>query len=247
MRVLPLLVFAGCSLAFGQAPGAAADCGADGTVVNALTGAPVPRASVSLRETVDVGSMTGADGKWAMKGVTCGPVQFTAWRAGFITGVYGSSGLISDISEEAVFLAPGSVTHGLRFLLFPESAISGTVADEFGVGLPGSVEALQLEVNGGRRELMHVGSATADSSGSYHIGGLRAGSYLVCAGAEQTTYPTEGGKPLVYSKRCYPGPPAGSATSTIAIGPGEERRIDLNLTSVATINVQGDIGGVPQG
>src|SRR5437868_13465950 len=154
MRLLAVLVFACCGAAFGQAQ-SAANCSADGIVINAVTKAPVPHTRVSLRSQGSVGAITGADGKWALSGMACGPHQFTAFLPGFITGIYGSRGLLSDPgSEEAVFLDPGSPTHDLRFQLLPESSIEGSILDEFGSGFNAAqVDLLLSEVNDVRRLL----------------------------------------------------------------------------------------------
>jgi hypothetical protein len=126
MRVVYIAVLVGCGFV-GRARGAA-DCKADGTVVNALTGAPIPNARVTLRTPGESGSVAGPDGKWQLAGISCGVVQFTAFRAGFITGIYGSHGPVSDPrSEEAVLVESGSVTHGLEIQLFPGSVIVGNV------------------------------------------------------------------------------------------------------------------------
>jgi Carboxypeptidase regulatory-like domain len=248
MRLLPVLVFVCCGAAFGQAH-SAPGCSADGTVVNAVTGAPVPHARVTLRASASVGAITEADGKWALAGMACGPVQFTAFLPGFVTGIYGGRGLLSDPgSEEAVFLDPGSPAHDLRFQLLPESSIEGSVLDEFGSGLNAArVVAFRSEVNEGRRVLQDAIWVQTDSLGRYRIGGLRPGRYLACSGAEQPTYPAGGGKPLEYSNRCYPGTSASSAASTITLGAGAALRVDFNLTPIRTIDVRGDIRGLPSG
>jgi hypothetical protein len=86
LRSLPTIIhFSARSLALGQAP--AADCGADGSVVNAVTGQPFPGAGVFLEFPTMVGTIARADGKWALTGLACTAVQFKAYRAGFITGL----------------------------------------------------------------------------------------------------------------------------------------------------------------
>jgi hypothetical protein len=230
----------------GRAPGAT-DCQVDGTVVNALTGAPIPHARVTEQRPGDAGSITGSDGKWELAGVPCGVVQFMAYHPGFISGIYGSRGPVSDPhSEEGVLLEPGSVTHGLQIQLFPESLVVGNVLDEFGDGIIGAqVDLLQSEVREGSRKLMMAVSATTDSAGHYRIGGLRPGSYLACAKTERYTYPPGGGKPQAYSERCYPGESASGAASTLALQAGAALQVDFSLAPVTTVRIRGDVRGLP--
>jgi hypothetical protein len=247
MRLLQVLFFACCGLAFGQAD-KAEDCSADGVVTNAVTGAPVPHARVTQQAPGSFGAITGADGKWALGGAACGAHQFTAFHPGFITGIYSGRGLLYDPgSEDAVFLESGSPAHDLQFQLLPESSIEGRVLDEFGSGLNAAqVDVLLSDVNEGRRVLRTTMSATTDSLGHYRIGGLRPGGYLACVRAAQPTYPAGGGRPLGYSERCYPGASVSTAASTVTLAAGAALQVDFNLTPVRTIEIRGDIHGLPQ-
>jgi hypothetical protein len=248
MRALPVLVLACCGLAFGQAH-KAEDCSADGVVTNAVTGAPIPHARVTQRFSGGTGAITEADGKWAVAGMACGAHQFTAFHPGFITGIYGSRGPLSDPgSEEAVFLDPGSPAHDLQFQLLPESSIEGTVFDEFGSGFSAAqVLVFRSEVNEGHRILQGAALIQTDSLGHYRIGELPPGHYLACVRAAQFTYPAGGGRPLAYSERCYPGGSAADGAGTLTLGAGAALQVDFNLTPVRTIDIQGDIRGLPQG
>jgi hypothetical protein len=252
VRLLPVLVFACCGVAFGQAHNEAGDCSADGSVINGVTGALVPHARVAQRPSGSVGAITGADGKWALSGTYCGPVQFTASHPGFISGIYGRRGIVSDPgSQEAVLLEPGSITHDLQIQLLPESSIEGSVVDEFGSGLnKAQVTLFRSEVNLGRRVLQHAASGQTDSLGHYRIGDLRAGQYLACASVGQYTYPVGGGKALAYSERCYPGAYPGAsasgAASTITLGAAAALQVDFNMTPIRIIDIRGEIRGLPQ-
>src|SRR4051794_2454332 len=58
------------------------DCSADGTVVNSISGEPVPRARVNFANGVAV--TADAAGRFQATGILCGPLFVTAAKAGFL-------------------------------------------------------------------------------------------------------------------------------------------------------------------
>src|SRR5437763_817587 len=71
-----------------QAAPPAMDCAASGTVVNAITGEPIPRAMVTMGAALGIGAAVGAatdaNGKWTIANTACGLRVPTAARPGFL-------------------------------------------------------------------------------------------------------------------------------------------------------------------
>ncbi len=66
---------------------AAADCAADGSVTDAVTGEPIPRARVTLNNSAGQrATLTDNAGHFFFTGAACGRSQFMATRPGFLPG-----------------------------------------------------------------------------------------------------------------------------------------------------------------
>ena len=172
------------------------DCAADGTVVNSLTGQPLPRASVTPNSTDGSGASTDAEGKWKISKLTCGSVVFTAEKGGYIQNSYGRSPSVPAGfgAVKPVMLTSGSAAHGLKIELMQESVVTGKVLDDTGDPAAGAqVRAVLSVVQNGRRTTRNSGSGNTDGTGTYRMGGLTAGRYFFCATSRQVRYPVGGG------------------------------------------------------
>src|SRR5580658_9971256 len=58
-----------------------------GTVTNSVTGAPVPRAHVTLRGRHNFGALTDGEGKFSITGIAPGGYSYKAERVGFTSEV----------------------------------------------------------------------------------------------------------------------------------------------------------------
>src|SRR5579863_8985790 len=89
------------------------DCAVDGSVVNSITGEPMPRTRVSLMSPASGGasSTSSADssGKWSLSGVACGTAQVFVARPGFLMQARRSLNLVS-----------GSPVHDVKIELIPQ-------------------------------------------------------------------------------------------------------------------------------
>src|ERR1700728_365071 len=98
-------------------PPPATDCAASGTVVNAMTGEPIPRATVSLAGFDAAGSATDATGHLSISNTSCtNNRQVNA----------------SGSRPTTVILVSGSPVSGVKISLMPESSIAGKVQDPDG-------------------------------------------------------------------------------------------------------------------
>src|SRR5882757_1777260 len=70
------------------------DCAADGSVVDAMTGRPLARATVTLNSSEGKGATTDATGQWSIANITCGNVTPSAEKSGYMRNSYGRSPLL---------------------------------------------------------------------------------------------------------------------------------------------------------
>ncbi len=226
-----------------QAPPPATDCAASGTVVNGMTGEPIPKAMVSMGGADGAGSATDALGRWSMTNVTCGTRFVTATRIGFISGNNAQAG---PNSRSRIQLVSGTPVTSVKVALMPEASVTGRVLDVDGDPVEQvQIQLMRVVVQNGRRELNQMGGAAADSQGNFRIGGLQPGRYIVCASSRMVTYPVGGGAGMVYGESCFPGGPASGMSGAMPVEAGREVRTSFTLVPVRGAHVRGSVAGVP--
>lgn len=222
------------------------DCSADGTVVNATSGEPVPRARVSLLTTANQSTvLTDSGGRFRMDHISCGSIQFFARRIGFLENVSGPGGLAAQ--RKAVTLEPGGAAHDVRIALTPQAVITGIVTDDQGDPVSGAQVALfSSRVLQGRRTFQQTGQGGSNDLGEYRISGLAAGKYVVCA------HPNQAGGLLaltdgaITGDKCFPGPLEVGSTTTFELAAGRDIRINLALPLIPSVHVRGVVTGLPK-
>jgi hypothetical protein len=229
-----------------QQPEPPSDCAADGTVVNSLTGQPLPHANVTPSSNDGSGTSTDATGKWTISNLTCGSVFFRAEKGGYIQNSYGSVPAFGGVVKRLI-LTSGSAAHSLKIELMPESVVTGKVRDDVGDPAAGAqVRAVISIMQNGRRTWVNSAAGNTDSTGTYRLGGLTAGRYFLCATSRQVRYPVGGGNPAIYGENCFPGPITGGAGSGLQIEGGQDMHADFTLSQVTGVHVRGTLAGMPQ-
>ncbi len=222
------------------------DCSADGTVVNAITGAPVPRARVSLLSAgAQTTSLADASGRFRMEKAPCGTIQVFARRAGFLENTTGLGGLNAE--RKPVILESGVAAHDIRVLLTPQAVVTGTVTDDQGDPVLGAQVAIfSSRVMQGRRTFQQTGQGGSNDLGEYRISGLAAGKYVVCAHLNPGAAPFDLANGTTTGDKCFPGPLEANATTTFELAAGREMRTSLSLPSVPSVHVRGTVTGLPR-
>ncbi len=244
-------------------------CRIEGRTVNARTGEPVPRVSLTLAGSGQgVGSRTGRsdnDGHFLVENIPPGTYRLTADRVGFLRQGYGSR--TPGRSGAPLSLSEGQYLMDLEFRLTPQGVIMGQVIDEEGDPLPrsnvmayrlGSLGSVQAGPQGGMRGgggqagQASGGSATANDIGEYRIAELSPGRYLVVAtnrgrGGISTTG-RSGTAEQAPVPTYYPSSADSSAALPIDIAAGQEvAGINITLRSGYLFRIQGKVmGGNPQ-
>lgn len=242
MTVPALLLAASFMLAAQPGPVLKSDCAADGVVVNSITGEAIPRAHVM---SVSSQASTTADnaGHWHLTNITCGRLQLTVLRPGFLNGAV----------RQPVTLTSDAPAHDVRIQLTPQSVVVGKVIDESGDPVMNTqVTVLASRVIEGRRALQMSASASTNDLGEFRIPNLAAGKFVFCA--HGTGFPGSAygmnvvgrNDAMVSGEVCYPGPVEGGAASAMDLPAGRETQVDFTLKQVPAVHVRGIVIGMPK-
>ncbi len=214
-----------------------------GTVTNAVTGAPVRKARVTIRwgETT-YNATSDAEGHFAIASVT--PGAFTAH--------VDAPGFTALQRNEAIRVAEDQHVDAGTFSLTPLGVISGRVLDENGDPMARIPVTAQVETFGRTgRALSTAGMTQTDDRGMYRLFDLPPGRYLLMAKdpmlsavpngrlrteAEQTAYVTSWFPGVTDDSQASP--------SLLAAG-GELTGVDIRLRKVRVYHIRGRV--VPPG
>jgi hypothetical protein len=216
-----------------------------GTVMNAVTGAPIPRALVFTRDN-RVATLTDGEGHFEMT---------VPKQGGFMGSVFSfdgpvparpriyqehgrsvmlsarKPGFLEDVSAQ-MSLAPSS-SDDITIALSPEAIIKGRITVASGDAALGiRAQLFSRQVQDGYPRWMQGPSVTANSSGEFRFAELRAGSYKLVTSEFMDNDPITnipGSQPYGYPPVYYPGVSEFSSASTIELTAGQELQADLSL------------------
>jgi hypothetical protein len=228
-----------------------------GSVVNSVTGAPVPRALVELN--ADLAALTDGNGQFAFDNVPGQMYVISVSKPGYLgaghaeQAHFGGAGVMHGESLPARRVVVGPDMPNLSFSITPEGAISGQVTLSTGDTPDGiRVQVYQRRIENGRPVWDMAGMATTRSDGTFRLGGLTPGSYMLNTMASMDNPGELGnnqaavwGFPPVY----YPGVTDPGAAGILTVGPGQQAEADFTLTHQqffpVTIAVRSADGGLP--
>lgn len=217
-----------------------------GTVINAVTGAPIPRALVFTRDN-RVATLTDGEGHFEMTL----PKQADSMGSVFsFTGPVPATPLIYRQHGRSVMLSarkPGfledvsaqvnpvqSSGDDITIALNPEAIIKGRITLASGDAALGiRVQLFSRQVQDGFPRWLQGPSVAANSSGEFRFAELRAGSYKLVTSEFMDNDPVTnipGSQQYGYPPVYYPGASDFSGASTIQLTAGQEVEVDLALT-----------------
>lgn len=237
-----LLVLTALPGAAQQPPASGGDFEIAGSVVNAVTGAPVPRAMVQLLGLAVSPVLTPPDGTFRFEHLQAREYMITAAKSGF------DSVPSADQSRSSLIRVGPSRTD-IKLQLTPRSVIKGVVTDARGEPVQGVlVQALRRVVEDGRAHLEKHAYFTTDDRGEYRLWHLTPGNYYVrAAGRSGGTrmYVGEYAPPVQSYEAfapTYHGGAADLATATpFKLDPGQERRVDFSLMTGPSYRIRGAV------
>ena len=208
-----------------------------GTVVNSVTGEPIPRALVRTNGMVQRTAFTDGEGHFQIDGLPAMQVSVIAQKPGYT---------LSN-SDFHSWFAIGPNTPALVVKLVPQSAIYGRVTDAS--GQPIEHVPLRLtarSIREGRKAWEQRAMSESDEDGHFRFANLPAGTYylaagpqdfephILAAGEKRTT-----GFPHLY----YPGVPDITSASPIQLTAGQQMETDISLSAVPIYQISGTVAG----
>jgi hypothetical protein len=200
-----------------------------GRVVDAQTGKPIARASVSLEFKEGEESpvvLTGDDGVFRILHLPNGPVKLMASRRGYLTWSEGQ-----DASFDVV---PAASLPFTTLRLMRESVIHGVVVGEENAPIR-YADMLLMDAEGKPGEIARF--LKADDAGAYRLGNLSAGRYLVAAVGGVACAP----KGMEYGKRYYPNVIERSEAKSIDLEAGQDAEVKIQLNAMPMREVRGRV------
>ncbi len=151
-----------------------------GTVRNALTGEPLPRALVRVEGDANTGALTDGDGHFEFA-VPPGPQSIRLQKPGYHDRSYASEdgGLDGQEGPPHSVMVSDDMPE-LEFKLTPSCVISGRI--ELSTGDPAqgmTIILLKQVIHSGRAVWSQVTNTRANGDGAYRFAGLPAGTYIV--------------------------------------------------------------------
>jgi Carboxypeptidase regulatory-like domain len=231
-----------------------------GTLVNANTGQPIPRARVAVAPVTQRDNfttvMTGEDGRFSFANLTPGKYTLTAQARGYLLQSFNQH----DGFSSSIVVGPDLDSGNLLFRLAPEGAISGVVTDEAGEPVRNAQVMLYFTgLSAGIDATRPRGGAMTTDEGAYHFGHLPPGHYLVSVSARpwyaQHVRPQDGsmdGPPgqaafdpetarlldVAYPVTFSGGATDAAAAIPIVVGRGDKAVADISLQPVQAVRIR---------
>ncbi|MFZ0395976.1 MAG: carboxypeptidase-like regulatory domain-containing protein, partial [Terracidiphilus sp.] len=220
-----------------------------GRVVNSLTGAPVPRATVSALAEEDnrvvATATTDAEGGFSIAGLAAGKYPLTASRRGFRTAYFDEH---EDSFNTAIVTGPNLDTGHLVFKLAPGAVIYGTVTSDGGDPVENAqVVLFRRDPAAPKSNPTRAQDANTDDIGAYEFSDLPAGQYLVAVGAQpwyaMHHHPGEAQSgdnslDVAYPVTFFDSTTDEASASPLDVAAGERAEADISLHAVPALHIK---------
>ncbi len=224
-----------------------------GTLVNAATGEPVVRGTISLLAESDSHTLatthTDSQGRFSINHLPAGKYQLTAAKRGYMSAFY------DEHEEYSSAVVTGSTTGSdafvkvdqLTFNLVPGGVIRGVVTDDSG----DPVEAANVRIyqksrdHGMGARILAPASAKTDDTGAYEFGNLTPGQYMIAVTATPwyakawRAAPNEEGSPLdvAYPVTYFDSTTEEPAATVIDLEGGSHVEANITLHAVPALHI----------
>jgi Carboxypeptidase regulatory-like domain len=214
----------------------------EGTVINSVTGKPVPRVLVQISGR---SVLTGPEGEFSFDGMAAGRIHVVLTKPGYFglsgatSGAWGTSNNEYDVGPD---------TGKILLKLAPEAVISGRVTGQDDEPLEGAgIQVLTFRWIEGRQLLVAArGDVRTDEDGNFRIANLPSGRYHLAVKAGSVTRRVLGAQTpkaretypaVIY----YPGTPDLAAAATMDLAPGQNMEAHFSLALVPAYKLAGKV------
>ena len=199
-----------------------------GTVLNAATGAPVPRALVQIYVNGQRQMLTDSDGRFTFSNLPEGQTGIQAQKPGFFQE--GTTPFAGGWPPPAnATMGPDAPVAIVK--LVPESVITGRILSNGRPVEDVPVRVIASQVSEGRKEWTVRGNASTDEDGQFRIANLTAGEYYLDVGPKWVP----GGVGVLkgheagYARVFYPSAPGVESATPLTLGMGQRSELELSL------------------
>ncbi|MBZ5628163.1 MAG: carboxypeptidase-like regulatory domain-containing protein [Acidobacteriia bacterium] len=216
-----------------------------GSVINAATGEPIPRALVQMFGPSQRSDFTDSQGNFRFEGVPEGQAVFTARKPGF----YSSEELARGGGRPRSPVKITSSMSPIVLQLTPEGIVTGTITGDDGEPLEGVRVRLKHQVvNNGRKQWEERQQSTSNEDGEFRVANLVPGTYNLFAEAQRPATPRAASEQnLGYAPAYYPGAPDASSAAPIEVRGGQTVQLDFRLRTQPVFEVSGVVTGIAPG
>ena len=216
-----------------------------GTIVNSVTGKPIPRTLVRISQRA---VLTGPQGDFAFDNVPAGKAEIVVSKPGFFHPGQPHSLYMGYMGDQSPYSVDVSADTKVVLKLEPEAVVSGTIQGEDDEPLEGvRINVLTSQVVNGRRQLTPVRrSRVSDEDGNFRIGGLAPGRYYLAITPGHLPR-TILGAPSAKSGESYPVMVYFPSAEDIAdatpidLAPGQHQEANFSLKMLPSFKVAGTV------
>ncbi len=224
-------------------PSSSCPCTLQGSVVDSVSGQPIPHALVRLTANSHRATLTGSEGKFQFEGLPAGSVTLQAGKPGYLDNdAFGPWSGTRSLFQ----FGPGAAPAILK--LTPENVISGQVSDENGEPLEGFTVSVLIRAPDNKRlfpDQRHF--AVTDDEGKFRIPGMPPGSYFLRVAHMEAPILNSTGKsaaPMGYAPVFYPGANDISSAVPLKLRPGRPAQANFSLKREPYVQLSGTVSGI---
>jgi hypothetical protein len=227
-----------------------------GTVVNSVSGEPIPRAAVALLDVESHRTVAAAvsdkDGHFSLQGLSAAKYELTASKRGFLTAFYEQH----EEFNSAIVCGEGQESENLTFRLAPGATLSVTVSGDGGDPVENAKVLLFKRVydNGLGVRMVAEGQFNSMDNGVVNMYNLPPGDYFVAvkaqpwfamygakrslsAAGQPAVRRTNAALDVVYPVTFYDGVTDENAATPIHLAAGSRERIAIVLEAVPALHI----------
>lgn len=245
----PFLFLPNSSLAQNPTPSnISCPCTLQGSVVDSVSGQPVPHALVKLSGASPRAALTDSEGKFQFENLPAGSATLEAEKPGYLSRDSMGPHLSVPVSVQ---LTPDAPPATLK--LVPEGVIFGQITDERGEPLEGftvMIWSRAFNTNVGEVGFGSSFQARTDDEGKFRIARLSPGSYYLLAqppqGAVQKAV-FKSSVPSGYAPVFYSGANELLSANPVKVLPGKSAQANFSLKRESFIRLSGTVSGYNPG
>ncbi len=226
-------------------------CAVEGNVSDHASGAPVKKATLTLRRMDVTGAgppmtysgVSDAAGHFVIPGIEPGSYRLFAERTSYVNQQYGAR--TPSGPGTVLTLGKAQTMKDVNIKLVPHGVITGRVLDEDGDPVANaSLQVMRSMYIRGKKQWAPMNGSNSNDLGEYRVFGLAPGRYILSATYRPMSMGAEvrSGASETYAPTYYPGSISPDSAAAIDVTPGAQLRgADIRMQKARAVSVRGRI------